>query len=140
MKQRTLQACNSRHSTKKSFLFRANWTCLSRAGGESSPPLSSLATRLSLIVLDSLFVILWIWLMLRYSERVVLIWSCYVRFSNILWSYKNATCCNSTRLDSSTKFFKIYKCICRFKFPEKNWVIDTWRLNLNYHFVSLHCL
>ena len=45
MKQRTLQACSLRHSIKKAcFLFRANWTCLSWAGG--SPPLPPLATHL----------------------------------------------------------------------------------------------
>ena len=45
-KQRT-QACSLRHSIKKEcFLFRANWTCLSRAGG-NPPPLPPLfATRL----------------------------------------------------------------------------------------------
>ena len=41
MKGRRLQACSLRHSIKKAcFLFRANWTCLSLAGGETSPLLT----------------------------------------------------------------------------------------------------
>ena len=43
MKRKTLQACSFKTASKKAcFLFRANWTYLSRAGGSAHP----LATRL----------------------------------------------------------------------------------------------
>ena len=56
MKRRTLQACSFKTASKKAcFLFRANWTYLSRAGEECSPPCYAPALAMFIIFISYCF-------------------------------------------------------------------------------------